>query len=260
LLFVSPTATSTVFVDFRRIRDQRDLSQYLGCSDALARRLSEADDDELFKRHAIPKKGRRGGTRNVWKVRETEVAIVYRALGRRLHEFFVAVLEGYPHRSSHAYLPGRSTLTNASAHQGASRLLSADIRNFFESISRRRVIGLLRQVGVSEAAAEALAAILVRSDRLPLGLHTSPAIANAVCHELDSRLAALVPAGRYTRYADDLTFSGAALPQMSNVAAELNLSDLSSRKTSGGSPEPAEGFMLLGSRWSPGIARVLPAR
>ena len=206
------------------MRGGRDLPQYLGCSDSLAQRLCDTDDDALFKRHAIPKKGGRGGTREVWEVRETEVAVVYRALSRRLHAFFVASFDGYPHRSSHAYLPGRSTLTNASAHQGASRLLHADIRNFFESISRCPVIALLRQLGVPEAAAEALATVVVRSDRLPLGLHTSPAIANALCHELDGRLAALVPAGRYTRYADDMTFSGPALPQMSSVAAELTRS------------------------------------
>jgi RNA-directed DNA polymerase len=66
-----------------------------------------------------------------------------------------------------------------------------------------------------------------------LGIPTSPLLANAVCIHLDERLRALVPGGRYTRYADDLSFSGPVLPSKSAVAAELE----------------KEGFQLSEHKW-----------
>jgi hypothetical protein len=76
------------------------------------------------------------------------------------------------------------------------------------------------KLGLRSAAADALIGVVVREGHLPLGLHTSPTIANAMCHELDFKLVALVPGGRYTRYADDLTFSGPHLPTQ-NALVEI---------------------------------------
>ena len=58
-------------------------------------------------------------------------------------------------------------------------------------------------------------------DSLPLGLHTSPVLANAVCLEMDRDLRGLSAPGRYTRYADDLTFSGAVTPTRIEVQSVL---------------------------------------
>ena len=156
--------------------------------------------------------------REVWEVRDP-FADIYKGLGQHLQGFFAEVIAGYPHASSHGYLPQRSIYTNAKAHLGARLLLRADIKSFFQSINKHSVHKFLLRLGLTSAAANALIAVVVRDNHLPLGLHTSPIVANAICHELDVRLSALAVGGHYTRYADDLAFSGPRLPTLDEVSA-----------------------------------------
>jgi hypothetical protein len=102
------------------------------------------------------------------------------------------------------------------------------MKDFFPSITFRRVKGLFRRLGYNEPVAILLAllctepprvaaelggkvySIALSSRSLPQGACTSPAITNALCHRLDRRLTGLAARHgfTYTRYADDLTFSG----------------------------------------------------
>ncbi|HLT37317.1 MAG TPA: reverse transcriptase family protein, partial [Enhygromyxa sp.] len=108
-------------------------------------------------------------------------------------------------------------------HVGAALLLKTDIREFFPSIHYWRVRGMFVAFGYDERVAGALASLCTRRpvvDRngervvvwpglMPQGAPTSPAIANLVCLRLDARLSGLANkiGARYTRYADDLSFS-----------------------------------------------------
>jgi RNA-directed DNA polymerase len=222
-----------MLVDFKLLQGEEDLHKFLNCRKELADWLLTATDDELFFRHEIPKKGRKGGTREVWEVQQDTVGDVYKGLARKLDDFIRAQLPGFPHNAAHAYISGRSSLTNAQVHVGSRVVLNADIKSFFRSIPAKRVRTLMRELGLTEAAAAALTKILARDDHLPLGLPTSPLLANAVCLALDERLRALVPGGRYTRYADDLSFTGPVLPDKAAVAAELE----------------QEGFKLSDHKW-----------
>lgn len=126
------------------------------------------------------------------------------------------------HDAAHGFVAGRSTLTNAEPHVGARLVIKTDIRDFFPTIHHWRVRGLFVQLGYGDLAGT-LASLCTRRERLepddpatavtpgrlPQGAPTSPAIANLVCRRLDARLAGLADklGARYTRYADDLTFS-----------------------------------------------------
>ena len=138
------------------------------------------------------------------------------------------VVERLPvHGAAHGFIAERSILTNALAHRGADVVVKMDIKDFFPSVTWRRVKGVLRKGGLAEGPATVLALLATEAPRevvqfrsktlyvargpraLPQGAPTSPGLTNALCVRLDRRLSAL---GRrlgftYTRYADDLTFS-----------------------------------------------------
>lgn len=129
------------------------------------------------------------------------------------------------HDACHGFVAGRSVVTNAAPHERAALILKTDLRDFFPTVHYRRVLGLFQHYGYSSRVAEALAQLTthrpVMADGraawpgfLPQGAPTSPALANLVCRRLDARLARLADkyGARYTRYADDLTFSFAAAP------------------------------------------------
>lgn len=168
------------------------------------------DDPALVRCHAIPKRDPRRGLREVWDVIDADLADGLKTLADRFSGFASLVLGSFPHPAAHGYVRGRSILTNASSHLGASWLVRADIKDFFPSISADRVQRMFAGFGIAEVPAAMLAKFATLDGRLPLGFASSPVIANAVCIPLDQQLAALAESRgcTFTRYADDLTFSG----------------------------------------------------
>lgn len=110
-----------------------------------------------------------------------------------------------------AYRPGGSTKRNAAPHVGQSVLLKLDIWHFFDCI---------RYAAVKDAAFPAeryseqnrilLALLCTEGDVLPQGAPTSPAISNLVLRDFDETLGRWCENNHitYTRYCDDMTFSG----------------------------------------------------
>lgn len=135
-----------------------------------------------------------------------------------------------PHSAAHGFITGRSIRTNAEPHTGKRVLLKFDLENFYPAVTYSRVVAIFRDLGYSREAALWLAQLttstlpyeLVRqrdqqkllqpylSRHLPQGASTSPALANLSAFALDLRLSGLARSfgATYTRYADDLTFSG----------------------------------------------------
>ncbi|MEJ2228969.1 MAG: reverse transcriptase family protein [Alphaproteobacteria bacterium] len=131
------------------------------------------------------------------------------------------------HEAAHGFMAGRSILTNAAPHVGRDVVINLDLKDFFPSLSWRRVRGKFRGLGYAEGVATILALICTEPDvdeveldgerlyarkgprRLPQGAPTSPALTNLICLRLDKRLTGLAATlgFTYTRYADDMTFS-----------------------------------------------------
>ena len=129
---------------------------------------------------------------------------------------------------AHGFVVDRSIVTNAKLHVGKRVVSNMDLKDFFPSVTYRRTKGLFVSFGYSEQVATLLALlctepprvsamvdgkpvrIAIGERRLPQGACTSPGLTNAVCRALDRRLAGLAAklGFTYSRYADDLTFSG----------------------------------------------------
>jgi RNA-directed DNA polymerase len=151
-----------------------------------------------------------------------------------------AVLEGLlqhvpVHEAAHGFTQGRSVLSHAAAHVGQAVVIRFDLQDFFGSVTAAGVWAVWRTLGYPEGVARSLTALCthrtagmvvqrLRDDgglewmgakrlhaaHLPQGAPTSPALANLCAFRLDLRLEGIawVFGATYTRYADDLVFSG----------------------------------------------------
>jgi RNA-directed DNA polymerase len=176
----------------------------------------------VFFRHKIPKKVKARGYRIAWE--PSHLKNDYKALARWLTEFLTCKLPGFPHPASYGYVSGRNIKENARAHCGHARLLTADIADFFGSISAGRIEKLFQQTGCTAEVSNLLSRFVTIEGALPLGLPTSPLLSNAVFLAADIALQALAErcGATYTRYSDDLSFSSDAdLPDLEAVTAIL---------------------------------------
>jgi len=168
---------------------------------------------------AIPK---RNGRRRIIMAPKTRL----KAIQRQLNEQLVSRLPVSEH--AHGFRRGRSVRTGAEPHVGRGVLLKMDLKDFFPSVTYGRVRGLLIAGGYGYPIAATLAVLMTESERQPVqledrlvhvpvgqryciqGAPTSPGLCNAICLRMDRRLAGLARkyGWSYTRYADDMTFSG----------------------------------------------------
>jgi hypothetical protein len=151
-----------------------------------------------------------------------------KAIQRRILREIVAVVP--VHDRARGFVAGRSCRSGAQVHAGEAMVATFDLARFFPSIGLPRIHGLFRALGYPWSVARRLsglsttitpASVLRRLPEaeqvygvphLPRGAPTSPALANLLAWTLDLRLHGLARAAEatYTRYADDLAFSGDA--------------------------------------------------
>ena len=109
-----------------------------------------------------------------------------------------------------AYCKGKSLIDNASPHVGKEMVMKLDISKFFDNIDDDMVFFALSHLGFSTAATSLLTHLCTYHSRLPQGAPTSPYIANLVMKKFDEEIGKWCSSRNisYTRYCDDLTFSG----------------------------------------------------
>ncbi|HNO79866.1 MAG TPA: reverse transcriptase family protein [Phycisphaerae bacterium] len=137
------------------------------------------------------------------------------------------------HGAAHGFVRNRNIVSNASAHVGKDLILNLDLRNFFDHVTYPQVVGIFRWLGYNSEVSRCLAQLCTYRPNLgPInkprgeddqikcvwrafrhavqGAPTSPMLANLAVHRMDRRLSGLAKRfdATYTRYADDLTFSG----------------------------------------------------
>lgn len=109
-----------------------------------------------------------------------------------------------------AYINGKSVKDNARFHRKQKKVLTIDIKDFFPSITFKRVLNVFKNIGYRKNVAVMLANLCCLDGKLPQGAPTSPILSNIVASSLDYKIVKYIETEkiRYTRYADDLTFSG----------------------------------------------------
>jgi hypothetical protein len=231
------------------LKDVEALSKALGISVARLRWLAyhrEVDSGTHYHRWRIPK---RDGSTRLISAPKPQLKEVQRWITREITEHLPV------HSAAHGFLVGRSIVTNAQVHAGARVVVKLDIEGFYPTVTFPRVKGLLRKAGLGEQVATLLALLATECPReelmlegktsyvatgprsLPQGAPTSPSITNALCLRLDCRLVGLAArlGCRYTRYADDLTFS------FHDEPAKGKRKSRSKAKPADAQPEAAEG-------------------
>ncbi|QDG74464.1 reverse transcriptase family protein [Labrenzia sp. PHM005] len=118
------------------------------------------------------------------------------------------------HSSVHGFVRGRSHISAAKSHLGAEWVASVDIRNFFPSTTASEVDNALRDLGYGDESIKLLKRLCCFGGRLSQGAPTSPILSNIALHriDLDASNVAIELGAVYTRYADDIVFSGKGLP------------------------------------------------
>lgn len=180
------------------------ISEGLGLPQSYLLRLASRAS-HAYKTYTVPK--RTGGHREIH-----HPARPLKAVQRFL---VIEFLNQWPvHDAAMAYRSGRSILDNAARHAESHFLLRVDLASFFNSITANDIDSYLRSraAGTEDwdnCDRSLFASFVCRWDRLTVGAPTSPALSNALCFDLDTRLETFAAHHRakYTRYADDLFFS-----------------------------------------------------
>ena len=182
-------------------RELSSLEQDLGMS---AKTLYAVSNNlsKHYRKAKLPKKS--GGYRNLSVPDE-----VLKSIQKRIAE--VLLIHKPVSRYAKAYRFGSSTLRNAKHHVGKQVVLKLDILHFFDSIRYSTVKDM---VFPEEIYAEPLRILLTmlcyHKDSLPQGAPSSPAITNIILYDFDEQIGQWCRERSisYTRYCDDMTFSG----------------------------------------------------
>ncbi|QSQ14085.1 reverse transcriptase family protein [Myxococcus landrumensis] len=221
---------------------QAEVARWLGVTDA---QLGWLADGSGFERTSRPGQWRR--YRYVWIPKRAGGKRLLEQPGVDLGRLQRQVLHGLldlipPHDAARGFVRGRGVRDFAEPHVGQAVVVHMDLEDFFHSVRPSKVWGVFRAAGYPDSVTEVLAGLCTNrtpgtvveeaprathlgeqkarwrmtrrltARHLPQGAPTSPALANLAAYRLDVRLSALAAAlgARYTRYADDLAFSGGA--------------------------------------------------
>ncbi|HZW25123.1 MAG TPA: reverse transcriptase family protein [Gallionella sp.] len=198
-----------------------DLARTVGTpADRILQYAASSNQAAQYEQLYIPKRGRkrRGEYRVVYKVSETWLSQLHRSIS------MIVVNSASFGNHVQGFIKRRSIRTNALLHLRAEQLLHADITNFFDSITTDQIRLGLVSIGAYPEVADIIARACTIDGFLRQGTRCSPALANVVCRKLDMEMLSLADScgATYSRYADDITFSGEKTPVSEAVELVLN--------------------------------------
>lgn len=202
------------------IFDFKHLSLLLGYEPAELAFYLFASEELFYTQIQVPKKN--GGFRNI-EIPSERLKEIQRWILRNILENIEI------HGACYGFRKGKSIFDHAQLHVGKECVLSMDLKDFFPSITQKEVFNLFYKEGYTKKVSYYLSKMLTKDGVLPQGSPASPMISNIVSHHLDKRLNELAKCYNavYSRYADDITFSGATniknmIPIIKKIVSEEN--------------------------------------
>lgn len=182
------------------IYNTSNLSALVGFNKQYLKRAS-AYPDYFYKEHIIPKKS--GGVRRLYEPLPNLKDVQGWIAKNILNEIPIS-------RYAKAYVYDRSIKDHVKFHDGQKVVLTLDIEKFFDNINLDIVEEMFLSFGYSKLVSNLMAKLCCFKKKLPQGAPTSPVISNIIIKPLDDILSEYCRAKelKYTRYADDLAFSG----------------------------------------------------
>lgn len=182
--------------------------------------------EAYYTQHTIPKSN--GGVRWLNEPNEWLKDVQYELLYNLLYKFST-------HESAYGFRKNVSLIDGATKHVKNNLLLNVDLKNFFPTINKPKVISwlhgslknLVERKLITDFDGEdvlLLSDLLSYKNQLPQGAPTSPALSNLIFKPIDVELSVLAGdnALEYTRYADDLSFSHKDLNfDMDNIVSKV---------------------------------------
>ncbi len=109
-----------------------------------------------------------------------------------------------------AYIKDKGLRHNIRFHTNQKMILTTDIQDFFPSLKFAEVEKVFWNLGYTKRLSNLLAKLCCKSGSLPQGAPTSPYLSNLIMKDIDNKIGdfCTIRKIRYTRYADDMSFSG----------------------------------------------------
>lgn len=166
---------------------------------------------------------------------------------------------------------GSSISQNAESHKGANTLLTIDLKDFFPTVTQKQVFNIFKSIGYNNTISVILSNLCSFKETLPQGSPCSPKLANLCAWKLDVRIQGFV--GRrginYTRYADDLSFSGLSpikvvqiIPMIKKIIEDedFKINPSKTRIASSARSKIITGLVLSGDSFGIGKQKYKPIR
>ncbi|MBQ7704722.1 MAG: RNA-directed DNA polymerase [Selenomonadaceae bacterium] len=163
---------------------------------------NEIKSTPKYKKILLPKKS--GGKRKIFIPDDTTLSI-QKAILQDLYELNIEIAPCVT-----AFKKKVSIVDNAKVHIGNQYLIRYDLRDFFDTITFKKVETALKSFNVDSQFLKIIKKWCFKENHLPQGAATSPFLSNLVCKNLDYRFSKLAEkiSANYTRYADDIIISG----------------------------------------------------
>jgi retron-type reverse transcriptase len=219
MLFYSLHSTGGLFMRLKldNIQTITDLSKYFQLNKKLISDLAENED--LRKVHLAKIRKPNKKFREVVIVESMAYKLLLKTLAKYLNQEYT------PLKGVTGYIKNRGIVDNAKSHLHKKIIVKFDIEDFFYSIHAADIEKVYRDLGATEEISKILSKISTFRGILYPGLNTSPILSNILLKELDKEYNNIARNNNcdYTRYADDITFSGnETIPTMELLESVLN--------------------------------------